>query len=68
MFPIKRIEHLHQEFHHYYSQVIIFQNKEPQYQDIITKLSIILSELDNTIEDMRKFNNNINDQIINLNR
>jgi hypothetical protein len=68
MFPIKRIEQLDQELHHYYSQVIAFQDKDSQYQDIITNLSRIKSELDNIIEDMRKYNNRINGQIINLNK
>jgi hypothetical protein len=70
MLPIKRIEQLHQELDHYYSQVIAFQDKDSQYQNIIPKLSRIISELDDIIEDMRKYNNNNNrnDQIINLNK
>jgi hypothetical protein len=69
MFPIKRIEQIHQELYRYYLQIISFQDKDSQYQDIITKFSRIISELDNVIEDMRKYNNNNrSDQIINLNR
>jgi CII-binding regulator of phage lambda lysogenization HflD len=68
MLPIKRIEQLHQELNHYYSQVIAFQDKDSQYQDIITKLSRTISELEDVIEDMRKYNNNSNDQLINLNK
>jgi uncharacterized coiled-coil DUF342 family protein len=68
MLPIKRIEQLHQELDHYYSQVIAFQDKDSQYQNIITKLSSTISELEDVIEDMRKYNNNSNDQIINLNK
>ena len=71
MFPIKRIEQLHQELDHYYSQVIAFQDQDKQYQDIIPKFSKIIAELEGIIEDMRKYNNNNNnrnDQIINLNR
>ena len=67
MFPIKRIE-FHQELNRYYSQVIAFQDKDSQYQDIITKLSRTISELEDVIEDMRKYNNNRNDQLINLNK
>jgi hypothetical protein len=55
MFPIKRIEKIHQELHHYYLQVIAFQDKDSQYQDIVTKFSKNLSELENIIEDMRKY-------------
>ena len=68
MFPIKRIEQLHQELQNYYLQVIAFQDEDSQYQDIIPKLSRTISELDSVIEDMRKYNNNTNDQIINLNK
>jgi hypothetical protein len=67
MFPIKRIEQIHQELNHYYSQIIAFQDEDSQYQNIVTKFSRIRSELDNVIEDMRKYNNNRKDQIINLN-
>ena len=68
MFPIKRIEQLHHELDHYYSQLISFQDKDSQYQNIILKFSKILLELEYVIEDMRKYNNNINGQIINLNK
>ena len=68
MFPIKRIEQLHQELQNYYLQVIAFQDKDSQYQDIIPKLSRTISELDSIIEDIRKYNNNRNEQIINLNK
>lgn len=68
MFPIKRIEQLHQELQNYYLQVIAFQDKDSHYQNIIPKLSRTISELDSIIEDMRKYNNNTNDQIINLNK
>ena len=68
MLPIKRIEQFHQELQNYYLQVIAFQDKNSQYQNIISKLSRTISELDNVIEDMRKYNNNKNDQIIKLNK
>ena len=68
MFPIKWIEHLHHELNHYYSHVISFQDKEPYYQNIMPKFSKILLELEDVIEDMRKYNNNRNDQMINLNK
>jgi hypothetical protein len=67
MFPIKKIEKIHQELNHYYLQVIAFQNEDSQYQNIVTKLSKNLSELDNTIEDIRKYNNK-NNPLININK
>ena len=65
MFPIKRIEKMHQELNYYYLQVIAFQNEDSQYQDIVTKFSKNLSELDDIIEDMRKYNNK-NNPVINI--
>jgi DNA repair ATPase RecN len=67
MFPIKRIEKLHQEINHFYLQVIAFQDKDSQYQDIVAKLSKNLSELEDIIEEMRKYNNKYN-PLININR
>jgi hypothetical protein len=67
MFPIKRIEKIHEELNHYYLQVIAFQDKDSHYQDIVTKFSKTLSELDNIIEDMRKYNNK-NNPLININK
>jgi hypothetical protein len=60
MFPLKRLEKIHEELHRYYLQVITFQNENPQYQDIATKFSKNLSELDNVIEDIKIYNNNSN--------
>ena len=68
MFPIKRIEKIHQELNHYYSQVIAFQDEDSQYQDIVTKFSKNLLELDDIIEDMRKYNNNRNNPLMNINK
>ncbi len=68
MFPIKRIERLQQELDHYYLQVIAFEDKDSQYQDIIPKFPKIIAELEEVIEQMRKYNNNRNDQIINVNK
>jgi len=67
MFPIKRIEKIYQELNHYYLQVIAFQDKDSQYQDIVAKLSKTLSELDDVIEDMRKYNNKDN-PLLNINK
>jgi 5S rRNA maturation endonuclease (ribonuclease M5) len=67
MFPIKRIEKIHQELNHYYLQVIAFQDKDSQYQDIVAKFSKNLSELEDIIEDMRKYNNK-NNPLININK
>ena len=69
MFPIKRIEQSHFELNNYYSQIIAFQDKNLKYQEIVLKFSKILSELDEVIEDMRKYNNNnIDKEIISLNK
>lgn len=67
MFPIKRIEQLHQEFNLYYLQVIAFQDKDSQYQDIVANFSKNLSDLEDIIEDMREYNNK-NNPLINLNK
>jgi len=67
MLPIKRIEKIHEELNHYYLQVIAFQDKDSQYQDIVAKFSKNLSELDDIIEDMRKYNNK-NNPLININK
>ena len=45
MFPIKRIEKLHQDLNDYYLQVIAFQDEDSQYQGIVTKFSKNLTEL-----------------------
>ena len=66
MFPIKRIEKMHQELNYYYLQVIAFQDKDSQYQDIVTKFSKTLSELKSVIDNMRKYNNK-NNPLININ-
>ena len=66
MFPIKRIEKIQEELNHYYLQVITFQDKDSQYQNIVTKFSKNLSELDDIIEDIRKYNNK-NNPLININ-
>ena len=54
MFPIKRLEKMYQELHRYYLQVITFQNEGSQYQDIATKFSKNISELEDIIEDILK--------------
>ena len=48
-------------------QVIAFQDKDSQYQDIVIQFSKTLSELDDIIEDMRKYNNK-NNPLININK
>ena len=67
MFPLKRIEKIHQELNHYYLQVIAFQDKDSQYQDIVAKFSKNLSELEDIIEDIRKYNNK-NNPLLNINK
>lgn len=67
MFLIKRIEQLHQELNHYYSQVTAFQDKDSQYyKDIVAKFSKNLIELESLIEDMRNYNKKRN-PLININ-
>ncbi|HET8855991.1 MAG TPA: hypothetical protein VFM28_00535 [Nitrososphaeraceae archaeon] len=58
MFPIKRLEKIHEELNRYYLQIITFQNENSQYQDIATNFSKNLSELEDVIEDIRIYNNN----------
>ena len=65
MFPIKRIKKIQEELNHYYLQVIAFQDKDSQYQDIVIQFSKTQSELDDIIEDMRKYNNK-NNPLINI--
>jgi hypothetical protein len=67
MFPIKRIEKMQQELNNYYLQVIAFQDKDSQYQDIVNKFSKNLLEFDDIIEEMRKYNNK-NNPLININK
>lgn len=58
MFPLQRLVNIHEELHHYYLQVITYQNEDPKYQDIATKLSKNLSELEDVIKGIRKYNTN----------
>ena len=58
MFPLQRLEKIHEELHRYYLQLITYQNEHPKYQDIATKLSKNLSELEDVIVDIRKYNIN----------
>ena len=67
MFPLQRLEKIQQELHRYYLQVITYQNEDPKYQDIATKLSKNLSELEDVIKDMIKYNiNNKNNPLIHI--
>ena len=67
MFPLQRLEKIHDELHRYYLQVITYQNEDPKYQDIATKLSNNLSELEDVIKDIRKYNiNNKNNPLIHI--
>ncbi|HET7642483.1 MAG TPA: hypothetical protein VFK40_03160 [Nitrososphaeraceae archaeon] len=56
MFPIKRLERMHEELNHYYSQVITYPKADPNYLYIANELSKNLSELDSIIKDIRKYN------------
>jgi hypothetical protein len=64
MFPLKGLEKIHEELHRYYLQVVTYQNEDQQYQDIVTKLSKNLSELEYTIKNIRKYNKNMKNQLI----
>ena len=64
MFPLKGLEKIHEELHRYYLQVVTYQNEDQQYQDIVTKLSKNLSELEYTINNIRKYNKNMKNQLI----
>jgi len=64
MFPLKGLEKIHEELHRYYLQVVTYQNEDQKYQDIVTKLSKNLSELEYTIKNIRKYNKNIENQLI----
>ena len=67
MFPLQRLEKIHEELHRYYLQVITYQSEDPKYQDIATKLSKNLSELEDVIKDIRKYNiNNKNNPLIHI--
>ena len=67
MFPIKRLDKINEELHRYYLQVITYQNEDPKYHDIATKLSKNLSELEDVIKDIRKYNtNNKNNPLIHI--
>jgi hypothetical protein len=68
MFPIKRLEKIHEELHRYYLQVITYQKEQdPNYQDIATKLSKNMSELEDIIKDIRKYNiSNKNNPLIHI--
>jgi len=67
MFPLQRLEKIHEELHRYYLQVITYQNEDPKYQDIATKLSKNLSKLEDVIKGIRKYNiNNKNNPLIHI--
>jgi hypothetical protein len=58
MFPIKTLDKINEELHRYYLQIITFQNEDLHYQDIAAKFSKNLSELEDVIVDIKKYNNN----------
>ncbi|HEU5461479.1 MAG TPA: hypothetical protein VFU79_04320 [Nitrososphaeraceae archaeon] len=67
MFPLQRLEKIREELHRYYLQVITYQNEDPKYQDIATKLSNNLSELEDVIKGIRKYNtNNKNNPLVHI--
>ena len=67
MFPVKRLEQMHEELHRYYLQVITYPKAESKYLEIATRLSKNLSELDGIIKDIRIYNyNNKNNPLIHI--
>ena len=67
MFPVKRLEQMHEELHRYYLQVITYPKAEPKYLEIATRLSKNLSELDGIVKDIRIYNyNNKNNPLIHI--
>ena len=58
MFPIKTLDKINEELHRYYLQIITFENEDPHYQEIAAKFSKNLSELEDVIVDIKKYNNN----------
>jgi hypothetical protein len=67
MFPVKRLEKMHEELHRYYLQVITYPKTDPNYLYIATKLSKNMLELDGIIKDIRKYNyNNKNTTLIHI--
>jgi hypothetical protein len=49
------------------SQIFAFQDKDSKYQDIVNKFSRNLSDLDDIIKVIRKYNNK-NNPLININK
>jgi hypothetical protein len=49
------------------SQIFAFQDKDSKYQDIVNKFSRNLSDLDDIIKVLRKYNNK-NNPLININK
>ena len=68
MFPIKRLEKIHEELYLYYLQVITYPKiQDPHYQDIATNLSKNMAELEDIIEGIRRYNiNNKNNPLIHI--
>ena len=58
MFPVKRLEKMHEELERYYLQVVTYPKADPNYLYIANKLSKNLSELDSIIKDIRIYNYN----------
>ena len=67
MFPVKRLEQMHEELHSYYLQVITYPKADPNYLYIATKLSKNISELDSIIKVIKRYNyNNKNNPLIHI--
>jgi hypothetical protein len=67
MFPVKRLEQMHEELHRYYLQVITYPKADPNYLYIATKLSKNISELDSIIKVIKRYNyNNKNNPLIHI--
>ena len=58
-FEIPTIGNIHNELNNFYiKEVFAYQNDSKQYQDILTRFSILLDNLYQIIQQMERYNNN----------
>jgi hypothetical protein len=56
---ISEISQIHDYLNNYYiHNVFAYQNDSEEYQNILSRFSILLDNLYQTIEDMKRYNNN----------
>ena len=67
MFPIKTLDKINEELNRYYLQIITFQNENIHTtKNIAANFSKDLSELEDVIVDIKKYNNNKKNNHINI--